>query len=31
MAKACVTAFLSTEFAGGRHEGRVDKLTHPAL
>jgi ribose 5-phosphate isomerase B len=31
MAKACVTAFLSTEFAGGRHEGRVDKLSQPAL
>ena len=23
MAKACVTAFLTTDFAGGRHEGRV--------
>ena len=31
MAKACVTAFLSTDFAGGRHTGRVDKLSHPAL
>lgn len=31
MAKACVTAFLTTEFAGGRHEGRVDKLSQPAL
>lgn len=28
MAKACVEAFLTTEFAGGRHSGRVDKLTH---
>jgi ribose 5-phosphate isomerase B len=26
MAKACVTAFLSTPFAGGRHQRRVDKL-----
>lgn len=31
MAKACVTAFLSTEFGGERHQGRVDKLSHPAL
>jgi ribose 5-phosphate isomerase B len=31
MAKACVAAFLSTAFAGGRHEGRVDKLSHPEL
>ena len=29
MAKACITAFLSTPFAGGRHQGRVDKLTNP--
>jgi ribose 5-phosphate isomerase B len=28
-AKACVTAFLSTPFAGDRHARRVDKLTHP--
>ena len=27
MAKACVDAFLSTEFAGGRHAARVKKLT----
>ncbi|RJY08411.1 ribose 5-phosphate isomerase B [Aurantiacibacter aquimixticola] len=27
MAKACVTAFLSTDFAGGRHQRRVDKLS----
>ena len=31
MAKACVTAFLSTDFAGGRHTGRVEKLSHPTL
>ena len=29
MAKACIAAFLTTEFAGGRHSGRVDKLSHP--
>ena len=29
MAKACVTAFLTTEFEGGRHQRRVDMLTHP--
>lgn len=29
MAKACVTAFLETEFAGGRHQRRVDKLSNP--
>lgn len=29
MAKACLDAFLSTPFAGGRHTGRVEKLTHP--
>lgn len=27
MAKACVTAFLATEFGGDRHQRRVDKLT----
>ncbi len=27
MAKACVTAFLETPFLGGRHAGRVDKLS----
>ena len=27
MAKACVTAFLQTPFAGGRHQRRVDKLS----
>lgn len=31
MAKACVTAFLATEFGGDRHQRRVDKLTDPAL
>ena len=30
MAKACLTAFIETEFAGGRHQRRVDKLTNPA-
>ncbi|NTZ41872.1 ribose 5-phosphate isomerase B [Altererythrobacter sp. SALINAS58] len=29
LAKACVSAFLETEFAGGRHQRRVDKLTTP--
>ena len=29
MAKACVEAFLSTGFGGGRHQRRVDKLSHP--
>jgi ribose 5-phosphate isomerase B len=29
MAKACVDAFLSTPFGGGRHQRRVDKLSHP--
>jgi ribose 5-phosphate isomerase B len=28
MAKACVLAFLETEFAGGRHQRRVDQLSH---
>ena len=27
MAKACVTAFLSTDFEGGRHQRRVDLLS----
>ena len=31
MAKACVTAFLNTEFAGGRHQRRVDKLSNPDI
>ena len=29
MAKACVTAFLTTEFDGGRHQRRVDMLSNP--
>ena len=29
MAKACVTAFLTAEFEGGRHARRVDKLSNP--
>ena len=29
MAKACLDAFLSTGFGGGRHQGRVDKLSNP--
>lgn len=29
MAKACLAAFLDTEFAGGRHQRRVDKLGNP--
>ncbi len=29
MAKAIVTAFLTTKFEGGRHTHRVDKLAHP--
>jgi ribose 5-phosphate isomerase B len=28
MAKACVAAFLETEFEGGRHQRRVDQLSH---
>ena len=28
LAKACVTAFLTTDFAGGRHQRRVDQLTN---
>lgn len=31
MARACVEAFLTTEFGGGRHAGRVGKLSNPAL
>lgn len=27
MAKACLAAFLSTDFEGGRHQHRVDKLS----
>ncbi|MFT3808717.1 MAG: ribose 5-phosphate isomerase B [Micropepsaceae bacterium] len=29
MAKACLDAFLATAFAGGRHAGRVEKLSRP--
>jgi ribose 5-phosphate isomerase B len=29
MAKACVTAFLETEFLGDRHRRRVEKLSNP--
>ena len=28
MAKACLETFLTTDFLGGRHQGRVDKLSH---
>lgn len=31
MAKACLTAFLSTSFLGDRHAHRVDQLSHPVL
>lgn len=31
MAKACLDAFLATPFGGGRHAGRVDKLSAPAV
>lgn len=31
MARACIAAFLATPFAGGRHQGRVAKLTQPAF
>lgn len=30
MAKACLSAFLETDFAGGRHQRRVDKLSNPS-
>lgn len=29
MARACIEAFLSTPFTGGRHVQRVEKLSHP--
>jgi len=29
MAKACIATFLATAFTGGRHGGRVAKLSHP--
>ena len=28
MAKACILAFLDTDFSGGRHQRRVDQLSH---
>lgn len=31
MAKACVDAFLATDFLGDRHSRRVDQLSHPQL
>lgn len=31
MAKACLTAFLTTEFGGDRHLRRVNKLSNPLL
>jgi len=31
MAKACLDVFITTEFGGGRHIGRVEKLTSPPL
>lgn len=31
MAKACLAAFLSTNFGGDRHQRRVDKLSNPSL
>jgi ribose 5-phosphate isomerase B len=30
MAKACVAAFLSAEFLGGRHQRRVEQLANPS-
>ena len=30
MAKACVTAFLASDFLGGRHQRRVDQLANPS-
>lgn len=29
MAKACIDAFLATDFGGDRHQRRVDKLSNP--
>jgi ribose 5-phosphate isomerase B len=31
MAKACLDAFLSTDFGGNRHTARVNKLTNPSF
>ena len=30
-ARDCVDQFLATPFAGGRHQRRIDKLTHPSF
>lgn len=30
-AKECVSVFLATPFAGGRHQRRIDKLSRPAF
>ena len=31
MARACLSAFLETDFAGGRHQRRIDKLSNPDI
>ena len=31
MAQACLDAFLSTDFGGGSHAGRVEKLSNPSI
>ena len=31
MAKACIDAFISTDFGGDRHQRRVDKLSNPIM
>ena len=31
MAKACLSAFIETDFAGGRHQRRIDKLSNPDI
>lgn len=31
LAKACLDAFLSAEFSGGRHAGRIEKLGDPSF
>ena len=31
MAKACINAFLTTDFGGDRHARRVDKLSNPLI
>lgn len=30
MAKACISAFLTSDFLGGRHQRRVDQLANPS-